>query len=104
MDRLQFLKAFGLTLGGGVLLKRNLLAAPLPAAAEATERFKPGPEGRILVNRPGTSTWDVHAQFGPDYEVLAVRQEREGTFADLRFQGHPIRLGLDAGRQHWTVQ
>jgi len=100
MDRFQFLKACGLTLGAGYLAAKPIR---LGESEASTPSFRPGPQGQILASK-GSAQWTPHANFGPDYEVLRVRQEKEGVFADLRFQGrHTIRLCLDANGRDWKA-
>ncbi len=104
MDRMKFLQTLGITLGSGALLKQGLMgAAPADGQASAP-RFRPASGGRIQVSRDGGRTWGLHAGFSEGHEVLQVRQEARGTYADLCFQGvHTFQLQLDASGKHWTV-
>jgi hypothetical protein len=108
MERMQFLKAFGATLGGSALLKPQAMARALSECAPATTpsaRFRPGPRGQILVATAANGAWSVHTDFGPEFEVLGVRQAAVDTYAELRFQGMPpFSLQLDATGRHWKVQ
>ncbi len=106
MDRFQFLKTCGIALGVGVLTSKPLLAndPATPEPAVTNQRFRPGTKGQILVSRGPAEAWTQHAAFGPDFEVLSIRQERNETIARLRFQGqHDIRLQLSANGQNWLV-
>ncbi|WP_005035782.1 hypothetical protein [Holophaga foetida] len=101
MDRFQLLKACGLSLGAGLLAAKPVLPSD---SKEPLPRFRPGADGQILTSPSEGKSWTRHASFGPDYEVLRVRQEREGVFADLKFQGrHDIRLRLDANGRDWKA-
>ena len=104
MNRFQFLKTCGIALGAGVLTAKPIqLGNPAPQAP--AQRYRPGAQqGQILVSQGKDTAWTHHTHFGSEYEVVQVRQEAEGVFADLRFQGrHDIRLRLEGNGRNWKV-
>lgn len=108
MDRSKFLKTLTAVLGAGPLMSwAGGSTAPWNRGTGATlpwPRFRPGPEGRILVCGAEGQPWTVHVSYGPEFEVLGIREEPGATVAQLRYQGrHAIRLQLDANGQHWNA-
>ena len=106
MDRLRFFQVLGLGLGGSALSAKGgtLAGALVGGVPEVAPRFRPISAGGIEVSRDGGRSWELHARFGPDFEVRRIREGRDGTVAQLRFRGtHDFQLRLDEGGLHWKA-
>lgn len=101
MDRLTFLRACGAALGAVALSRHGLAQTP---PVKAAPRYKAGVYGQILFDPEGQGVWAVHADFGPAYEVMRIREEQEGIFADVCFEyRQDFVLKLDARGKHWVA-
>jgi hypothetical protein len=69
-----------------------------PAPKAVRPKCKAGPEGRILISEDGGKSWQVAANFGPEYSVRRVAPQRKAFRADLIFQGKKIILISADGR------
>lgn len=101
MDRQTFLRACGAAVGAVALGRHGFAQAP---RVKARARYKAGTYGQILADLEGQGVWAVHADFGPTYEVMRIREEQDGTYADVCFEyRQDFVLKLNAKGTHWVA-
>ncbi len=80
------------------------LAYPFGANAQhASQQFKVGASGQLLVSEDGGTNWVLHTNFGPEVHVCEIRPSARSTTLCLRFRGRCFRLRTTDARRWLAV-
>ena len=107
MQRREFLKLSGATLGSTLLLTGLFrLGSALPVEAQSRGKHFRGyrNEGDIFVSEDAGETWQLHTRLGPQYSIddLFVDSEDQ-MYAQVGFMQYHFQLFLSKDGKQWNT-